>query len=388
MELLGQLCDMAGMQSASVGCPPLGPSVSADEANRRLHTIDETRYHDALKTAAAEVRTRYTSNPLDLHSQTEKSLVVAIPYIPRSVNNLRRLYGMYTMSVGGSQVLLSAPGAQLLDKEKRVFGWCRIHSSIKPASPSLHDLRLRSRQHTYEPRIYTVEVGDHVYQMCMPVTLSELIDAECSMESVRPHTPSISQTCAAQLSVRDASLQHWILTRPFFATGLIRSASVRIQTPLAAEAGIFLERSESSESEAVLQSSSATPNIARTMAAPPSALSEPTTFTGHLAARDNDQRDVESDSGSIQLQVPLNAYRIGNEESEVSSQQDDIYADNVDAEQLPSVDDFLGQFLANEHIEMDENGVPDYLQSSAPVFPQGGSFKEVQEDEGEYEAGD
>ncbi|ORX63726.1 hypothetical protein DL89DRAFT_263157 [Linderina pennispora] len=101
------------------------------------------------------------------------------------------------------------------------------------------------------------------------------------------------------------------------------------------------------------------------LVAPPSVLSEPTTFTRHLAARDHDQRDVESDIGSMQVQVPLNAYRISHETSEVSSQADDVYADNVDAEQLPSVDDFLGQFLATEQTKMDEHGVPDYLQSSA-----------------------
>ncbi|KAJ1954506.1 hypothetical protein EC988_002397, partial [Linderina pennispora] len=376
--LLEDLCGMTGMQSASVGCIALGPSGSAGEETGRIHTIDEARYHSTLKAVAAELKDRYTGNPLDIHSQTAKSLIVAIPYMPRSISSLRRLYSMYTMSADGSQVLLSAPGAQLLDQEKRVFGWCRIHSSAKAGSHSPHDLRHRSRQHTYMPGIYTVEAGDNVYQIYMPVTLSELIDTGCSMEPARPHTPSMSTARATQLSVRDASLQHWILTRPFFSTGLIRSASVRIQTPLASEAGIFLERSESSESEAVLQSSSAAPNVVHTMVAPPSVLSEPTTFTRHLAARDHDQRDVESDIGS--MQVPLDAYRINHETSEVSSQVDDVYADNVDAEQLPSVDDFLGQFLATEQTKMDEHGVPDYLQSSALDPLQSSSLEDGSED--------
>ncbi|ORX74649.1 hypothetical protein DL89DRAFT_264465 [Linderina pennispora] len=291
-QTVGLLEDLCGMT---------GPSGSAGEEAGRLHTIDEARYHSTLKAVAAELKTRYTGNPLDIHSQTAKSLIVAIPYMPRSISSLR------------------PDGSQLLDQEKRVFGWSGSHSP--------HDLRHRSRQHTYMPGIYTVEAGDNVYQTYMPVTLSELIDTGCSMEPARPHTPSMSTARATQLSVRDASLQHWILTRP-----------VRIQTPLASEAGIFLERSESS----------ATPNVVHTMVAPPSVL--------HLAARDHDQRDVESDIGSMQVQVPLNAYRISHETSEVSSQADD---------QLPSVDDFLGQFLATEQTKMDEHGVPDYLQSSS-----------------------
>ncbi|KAI8318937.1 hypothetical protein GQ54DRAFT_306665 [Martensiomyces pterosporus] len=355
-SLLEQLCDWVGMQ-----IPPLNDVASGsgaqmrDEATAAHQMLDEGRYHEAIRAAAAGSKKRYVDSPLPLASLRTKDLIAAIPYMPRSIGNLRRLYSMYTMSSEGTQVLLSAPGAQMLDCEKRVLGWCRIHGSSKPPAAPSSDLKARSKQYTYEPDIYTIEAGDCAFQTHVPVTLSELVDAECADE-LQPHRLSTAAAQATSLAVSDASLQHWILTRPFFATSLIRSVSGSFKPPLPTETCLLALGAADSPEADVLRSAAehaSSPSLQQTLADSSRSLSN--------GAPDATQ------NGTLHLDATPESHRLERMESIYSqlSQADEAYAESVDAEQIPSVDEFLGQFLANEHMEVDESGIPDYLKPAA-----------------------